>query len=100
MLKEQVGLAITKAAANKEFKEKYKQLDNENNQLKQELSKLSAQTNAKEKEYIELQKQLLEKDDEISNFATAKRTLLEKLQNIQELNPCHFIPLGRLCISH
>ena len=84
MLKEQVGLAITKAAANKEFKEKYKLLDNENNQLKQELSKLSAQTNAKEKEYIELQKQLLEKDEEISNFANAKKTLLEKLQSIQE----------------
>ena len=84
VLKDQVGIAIKKAAANKEFKEKYKNLVNENELLKQDLSQLLSQLSAKDSKNLELQQQLGEKDEEISTFASAKNDLIEKIQTIQD----------------
>ena len=84
VLKDQVGIAIKKAAANKEFKEKYKNLVNENELLKQDLSQLLSQLSAKDSQNLELQQQLGEKDEEISTFASAKNDLIEKIQTIQD----------------
>ena len=84
VLKDQVGIAIKKAAANKEFKEKYRNLVNENELLKQDISQLLSQLSAKDSKNLELQQQLGEKDEEISTFASAKNDLIEKIQTIQD----------------
>ena len=79
-LKDQVALAIKKAAANKEYKDKYKVLVEDNDKLKTELTELSAQTST---EIQHLQNILEAKTNEISNFESSKNLLLEKLQTIQ-----------------
>ena len=79
-LKDQVSLAIKKAAANKEYKDKYKILLDDNDHLKSELGELSAQTSAK---IHDLQNIVQTKTNEISNFESSKNLLLEKLQSIQ-----------------
>ena len=79
-MKDQVSLAIRKASANKEYKDKYKVLFDDNEKLKIELSELSAQTSAK---IADLQRTVEIKTKEISNFESSKNILLEKLQTIQ-----------------
>ena len=56
LIKDQLGLAIKKAAANKEFKEKYKVLTSDHEILKSELSNLNAQLLAKDRKFEELEK--------------------------------------------
>ena len=77
VLKDQVGITIKKAT-------KYKNLSRENELLKQDLSKLLSQLSARDSKNVELQRQLGEKDEEISTFASAKNELIEKIQSIQE----------------
>ena len=84
VLKDQVGIAIQKAAVNREFKEKYKIIVKENDLLQRELASLSSQLNAKDSHNAELLRQLSEKDEEISTFASAKNDLIEKIQIIQD----------------
>ena len=79
-LKDQVSLAIKKAAANKEFKDKYKVLYNDNELLKMEFNELSSQTKAT---ISDLQNTIQSKTDEISNFESSKNLLLERLTSIQ-----------------
>ena len=79
-LRDQVALAIKKAAANKEYKDKYKVLVEDNEKLKTEFTELSAQTS---NEIQNLQNILEAKTNEISNFESSKNLLLEKLQTIQ-----------------
>ena len=79
-LKDQVALAIKKAAANKEYKDKYKVLVEDNEKLKTEFTELSAQTS---NEIQHLQNILEAKTNEISNFESSKNLLLEKLETIQ-----------------
>ena len=79
-LKDQVALAIKKAAANKEYKDKYKVLVLDNEKLNTEFTELSAQTS---NEIQHLQSILEAKKNEISKFESSKNLLLEKLQTIQ-----------------
>ena len=83
ILRDQVGIAIQKAAANKEYKEKLRILASDNDNLKLEISNLNAQLIAKDSKYLELKMTLDEKDEEISTFSSAKNDLIEKMQTIQ-----------------
>jgi len=86
-LKDQVMMAVEKAAKNKEFKIKFQKIQSDNEILQQNLNVVSGQLGMKEDRLDGLEKVLEAKDKEISKFKSSKNQLMEKLQNIQnEIN--------------
>ena len=84
MLKDQVKLALEKAAKNKEYKTKFQELNVEYQSLQQNLSVLNSDLDIKTGKVAELEGILDGKNKEISNFKTSKNILLDKLQSVQD----------------
>ena len=83
-LKDQVRMALEKAAKNKEYKVKFQEVKNEQESLQKNLNVVSAELSLKLNRLYELEKIIENKDQEISKFDSSKNILLDKLQKIQD----------------